>query len=259
MFKKGQKLVCIDPIDELKMGQIVTYNTQSGDLCYFDDFDGGYYNDRFIPLLTKEDIKVGDKLRVEYVPEIGEEFNNAEIYYHSGMDLKVQRHTIINVDEIIDNSGLNCGVWDNTIRYTVPLMYCTKIQNLSEEFIEIPRSAFKEIYSLLCNEYEDKVNEILGRDLMSENVKVYKEEILSAYSDSKTSKHEKTLTEWLEVYCPKPKKLVKKQLVGYANVYNHEDITKSVLHKDIDSCLRNAAQCALAKGVKITIEYEVEE
>jgi hypothetical protein len=264
MFKKGQKVVCINPIDGLELGKVYSVEKNSTDYFTYANGNSGYYHDRFIPLLTPNDIKIGDKLKLEYTPEVGKCFPNSNgIWYTSTMSNQhnIKTGSILEVTDIINVDGVDCI--KDIESYSIPLMYLSKVEQTEMKTYTVPRSEFSQIYNLLCSTWREKVSNLLSKDLMSNDITIPESLIKEAYAEVISSDHRKELYDWLEKYFPKPKQKVLKTEIKYTNAYKSmidgSVYYGSLLHSTKEVAINKAEDYAYVKGVKVTIEYEVEE
>ena len=148
----------------------------------------------------------------------------------------------------------NPNTWDAS-SYIPSNMEAVPLEDfvVKEKTISIPRSALKDIYEYVCYDYQLKINEIATKDPLSDMVEVSEEDILQAYKDAGKDIQKN----WLAIYAPKPKVKVTKEIVRYINIYPNNKIGSVYLEELAAST--NADSHAIAKGVKLTGTYEVEE
>lgn len=273
MFKKGQKVVCIDSFSLLATNYPIIGNQytvdrydNSGDFIILCEIPGyEWYPSRFIPLLTPDDVKKGDKLKVEYVPEVGEYWPNTTVVYSVSISEKIKKGSIITMD-VFGGPSLST-IFDRGFCWNIPLIYLSLVKSDSKEedkTITIPRSEFSKVYNMLCSDWQKQVNILLSKDLLSDNIEVSKTLIKKAYNEAHTSKHEADILLWLNEFAPKPKQLVKKSLTRYMNIYEGEirsnDLNqRKALYDTKEECEKFIGETVVHRGVKVTLEYEVEE
>ncbi len=136
--------------------------------------------------------------------------------------------------------------------------------NVKTEQMEKPynvsRAALKEIYNSVCSTWQAKIVVLLGENgnLFSNEIEVSESIVNQAYIEAGCTTNPNTIQlAWLNKYTPKRKKMVKKTIEVYTNIY--KNLSQSTLYSTQDEALMKACNNNLPRGVKLTGEYEIEE
>jgi hypothetical protein len=183
-------------------------------------------------MLNVNKFKVGDTVRI---------INDSEGGHRLGT---------VGVVESYSNLGNDyCVMYDNSCRYHS----AENLELVIKTFQTVTRKALAEIYPNVCEHWQKRIDLILSTDKFGDEFEVSNNLVELAYNEQLSD----VQAEWLSKHLPKAKKMVTKEVVVYSNVY--KDGRFGAIHLTVTDALLYVCGDVLAKGVKFTGTYQIEE
>lgn len=176
-----------------------------------------------------------------------------ENIFHATED-RLQRGGIEHYSHIIYASGSWSGSNDCN-RTIISIGELAKLLNVKTmENYSVSRTALKEIYEIVCSEWQMKIKALLinQSNIFLDNVDVPEDLVEKAYIEASQGSQQ----QWLLRNTPKRKKKVKKTVEAYLNVYADGSVYAHETKKGAENTANNAC---IAKAVRVNGEYEIEE
>jgi len=179
-----------------------------------------------------KEFKVGDKVEIVDLPEIGSEFEGFSFTYstHVADDLKIG--DIVTITSIGDNKSIRVDTisGNNWVLSPSSVKLINKIVQVNPT---VTREALAEVYPLVCSEWQSLISLALSekKSLFSNTIEVVPLFLERAYKEWPTGAHSEEVKAWLDKYLPKPKVEVEKTITLYGVRNTKEDTTWATTYK----------------------------
>ena len=188
-------------------------------------------------MLNVYKFKVGDTVRILSLPDDFKIFELEGCIGEVGMITKIYNDGYL----IIDNNK-----WEVSFRPE-------NLELVTEAAQTVTRKALAEIYPNVCEDWQSRIDAILSTNKFGDEFEVNDSFVELAYNEQLSD----VQAEWLSKHLPKAKKMVTKEVVVYSNVY--KDGRFGAIHLTVTDALLYVCGGVLAKGVKFTGTYQIEE